>query len=112
MEPSPGKVLLDVGCGRGDDVRALAGRVAPTGRVFGIDRSATLIHEARGAGPVPGADFEVADAQLLPFDDRRFAMVSASLRSLTAATCTTNPSPAGSFTGADFGGFGAGLFGA
>ena len=54
MEPSPGKVLLDVGCGRGDDVRALAGRVAPTGRVIGIDRSATLIHEARGAGPVPG----------------------------------------------------------
>lgn len=72
MEPSPGKVLLDVGCGRGDDVRVLAGRVAPTGRVIGIDRSATLIHEARGAGPVPGADFEVADAQLLPFDDRRF----------------------------------------
>jgi ubiquinone/menaquinone biosynthesis C-methylase UbiE len=72
MEPSPGKVLLDVGCGRGDDVRALADRVSPTGRVIGIDRSATLIHDARLAGPVRNADFQLADGHQLPFADDTF----------------------------------------
>src|SRR5688500_3247657 len=36
LEPSPGKRLLDVGCGTGDDVRALARLVGPTGQSVGV----------------------------------------------------------------------------
>lgn len=65
LEPRPGAVLVDVGCGTGDDVLALAGRVAPGGRVIGIDASAAMIDEARRrAGGRPGAaEFRVADAR-------------------------------------------------
>jgi len=39
MEAQAGKCLLDIGCGIGDDVRALAQIVGPDGRVVGIDKS-------------------------------------------------------------------------
>ena len=42
----PGQVVLDLGCGNGDDVRELAQFVGPTGRVVGVDRSETLIATA------------------------------------------------------------------
>jgi ubiquinone/menaquinone biosynthesis C-methylase UbiE len=42
-----GDHLLDVGCGAGDDVRALAQLVGNSGRVVGFDVSATMIEEAR-----------------------------------------------------------------
>ena len=44
---TPGASLLDVGCGTGDDAIAIAERVGRTGRVVGIDYSASLIEEAR-----------------------------------------------------------------
>jgi ubiquinone/menaquinone biosynthesis C-methylase UbiE len=69
LHPSPGRQLLDVGCGNGDDVRALAARVAPTGRVIGIDHTRTMIDKARAAGVPAGAEFHVADAHELPFAD-------------------------------------------
>jgi SAM-dependent methyltransferase len=68
LEPSPGRRLLDVGCGSGEDVRALAERVAPTGRAVGVDLSETLVAEARERG----ADVVVADAHRLPFADASF----------------------------------------
>src|SRR5262249_14549020 len=42
-----GHHALDVGCGTGDDVRAMAALVAPTGRVVGLDGSAAMVAEAR-----------------------------------------------------------------
>ncbi len=39
--------LLDVACGNGDDVRALAQFVGSRGKVVGVDRSETMIAEAR-----------------------------------------------------------------
>lgn len=63
LEPRSGAVLLDVGCGTGDDARALAARVAPGGRVIGIDASAAMIDEARRRGTA--ADFLVGDASRL-----------------------------------------------
>src|SRR5690348_15062672 len=42
-----GNRVLDVGCGTGDDVRALARIVGPTGRVVGVDSSQTMIEAAR-----------------------------------------------------------------
>jgi ubiquinone/menaquinone biosynthesis C-methylase UbiE len=47
LEPRPGAVLVDVGCGTGEDARALARRVAPGGRAIGVDASEAMVAEAR-----------------------------------------------------------------
>jgi SAM-dependent methyltransferase len=72
LEPESGQRVLDAGCGIGDDVRALARRVAPGGRVTGIDRSETMIAAAREGGVPAGVEFHVADAHDLPFPDASF----------------------------------------
>jgi ubiquinone/menaquinone biosynthesis C-methylase UbiE len=72
LEPERGQRLLDVGCGRGDDVRALAPRVGPDGSVVGIDISETLIGEARQRGTDPCVRFHQADAHAMPFADASF----------------------------------------
>lgn len=69
LEPRAGDVLLDVGCGTGDDARALAERVAPGGRVIGVDASAAMVEEARRRGAGAGAEFRVADAARLGLAD-------------------------------------------
>jgi ubiquinone/menaquinone biosynthesis C-methylase UbiE len=70
---SPGRRILDVGCGLGEDAMALAGLVAPGGTVVGVDGSRAMIEEARNRhGEVEGLSFEVADAAHLPFDDASF----------------------------------------
>lgn len=69
-----GNHVLDVGCGTGDDVCALATIVGPTGRVAGLDESDVLIAEARrraGVAGVAGAFF-AGDAHRLPFEDACF----------------------------------------
>lgn len=43
----PGAHVLDVGCGTGNDVRALAELVGPEGRAVGVDASEQLIQVAR-----------------------------------------------------------------
>jgi SAM-dependent methyltransferase len=72
LEAGPGAVVVDVGCGLGDDVRALALRTAPGGRAIGVDMSASMIDEARrrsAGGTGAGGEFHVADATSLPLDD-------------------------------------------
>lgn len=66
--------ILDVGCGTGGAVRALAKRVGDVGRVVGIDSSATMIAEARRrtAGSSLPVEFCHADAHQLPFADNSF----------------------------------------
>jgi ubiquinone/menaquinone biosynthesis C-methylase UbiE len=69
----PGKQILEVGCGLGDDAAALARLVAPGGSVVAIDGSQAMIDAARERhGDVAGLSFEVADAAELPFDDASF----------------------------------------
>ena len=72
-----GDAALDVGCGTGDDVLALAARVGPTGRSVGVDVSATMIAEAqRRAGSAEyrglAVEFVRADAHRLDFPDATF----------------------------------------
>lgn len=76
LDPAPGRQILEVGCGTGDDARALARRVAPDGRVLGIDTSRAMVEEARRrrdrADPELPATFEVADVVHLDVEDDRF----------------------------------------
>lgn len=46
-DAQPGQVCVDLGCGRGRDALHLAGRVGPTGRVYGLDASPKMIAAAR-----------------------------------------------------------------
>lgn len=70
---SPGRRILDVGCGLGGDAAAMARLVAPGGTVVGVDGSRSMIDAARERhGAVEGLSFEVADAADLPFDDASF----------------------------------------
>ena len=74
LDLKAGMKVLDVGCGTGDDVRAMAPRVAPGGLLVGADNSAAMIAEARkraeGSG-LPVA-FHEADVLKLPFDADHF----------------------------------------
>ncbi len=66
--------ILDVGCGTGEDVVALAHVVGSTGRVVGVDNSKTMIHEAkiRTAGLNLSVEYDVGDAHNLDFADNTF----------------------------------------
>ena len=71
--------LLDIGCGNGDDVRALAALVGPSGQAVGIDSSETMVAEARkrAAQTDLRAEFSVGDVHNLDFPDNSFDGVRA-----------------------------------
>lgn len=70
----PGTDVLDLGCGLGEDARAMAEAGA---RVLGVDASAALIAEARSrcAPGGPSVHFAVADGASLPQEDGAFDAV-------------------------------------
>ncbi|MET0975176.1 MAG: methyltransferase domain-containing protein [Leifsonia sp.] len=75
----PGLDVLDLGCGPGTITVDIARRVGP-GRVVGIDVAPEIVEQARGHGVDNGlanAEFLVADAYALPFDDDTFDVVHA-----------------------------------
>lgn len=49
-----GQVCVDLGCGRGKDVLALAARVGPAGHVYGVDLTAAMLEVAREAAAKQG----------------------------------------------------------
>jgi ubiquinone/menaquinone biosynthesis C-methylase UbiE len=70
----PGHRVLDVGCGTGEDVRAMAQIVGPTGSTVGLDSSATFIDVATTrslVGDLP-CEFRVGQAERLEFGDESF----------------------------------------
>jgi ubiquinone/menaquinone biosynthesis C-methylase UbiE len=70
---NPGRRILEVGCGLGDDAAALAKRVAPGGPVVAIDGSQAMVDAARERhGDLAGLSFDVADAARLPCSDPSF----------------------------------------
>ncbi|MEV0901027.1 methyltransferase domain-containing protein [Actinoplanes sp. NPDC049802] len=62
----PGHVVLDVGCGTGRALPALAAAAGPTGRVFGLDFTPGMLEAARKAGRDDDATLVLADARRLP----------------------------------------------
>jgi ubiquinone/menaquinone biosynthesis C-methylase UbiE len=74
MQLQVGDQVLDVGCGLGDDVRALASLVSPSGRAVGVDVSESMIAEARKRSEDTGlsVEFAVGDARRLDFADGSF----------------------------------------
>ena len=76
MAPRPGQHWLDLAAGTGDLSRALSRRVGERGRVVAADISAPMLELGRDrltdAGVVGNVDFVLADAEQLPFADRRF----------------------------------------
>ncbi len=74
LDAREGKRLLDVGCGLGDDVRALAQTVGAAGSAVGLDNSQTMIEAARKQSEglaLPGS-FVQGDVHALPFADAAF----------------------------------------
>lgn len=78
---SPGERVLDVGCGTGAATRTLAQRVAPNGRVTGIDPSGALLKITRELADKAGLgaliELKEADCRKLPFPDGSFDAVMA-----------------------------------
>lgn len=74
LDLRPGDRVLEVGCGSGHDVRALARIVGSTGAAIGVDVSETMVAEARMRGEgleLPG-EFHTGDAYDLDFPDAAF----------------------------------------
>jgi ubiquinone/menaquinone biosynthesis C-methylase UbiE len=69
MELKPGLDCLDVGCGNGYAVRAMAQRIFPGGRAEGVDVSPAMVVEAeQHPDNPPQVRFEVSPADNLPFE--------------------------------------------
>lgn len=75
LELGAGQRVLDVGCGTGDDVRAMAAQVGAGGLVVGVDNSQAMIDVARqrAAGKGLQVEFQIGDVQQLPYADGSFA---------------------------------------
>ncbi len=74
----PGENIIDIGCGCGETSIDLGHRVAPYGRVLGIDISGPMLERARYSVGVLGltnVTFENADAQTHPFPEGGFNLV-------------------------------------
>ena len=74
LDLAPGDRVLDVGCGAGDDARALAELVGPTGRVTGVDVSEAMVDQARArsVGRALPVEFRVGDICHLGLPDAAF----------------------------------------
>lgn len=71
-----GHAVLDVGCGTGEDVVAMASMVAPEGRAVGLDASEVMVSEATQRHHlISKATFHQGDAQRLPFESQTFDAV-------------------------------------
>jgi ubiquinone/menaquinone biosynthesis C-methylase UbiE len=74
-----GEKVLDIGCGTGEAVVALAKSVGASGKVCGVDISPRMLRIAAGkvheAGLDSRVDLELGDALTLPYDAGVFAAV-------------------------------------
>jgi len=70
LELGPEHVVLDVGCGPGTDLAAMAGFVAPDGVVIGVDHDERMVREAaQRTADLTGVEVRRGDAHALPLAD-------------------------------------------
>ncbi|HEY3110811.1 MAG TPA: methyltransferase domain-containing protein [Chloroflexota bacterium] len=88
----PGQAILDLGCGRGEDARALAALVGEAGRVVGVDSSQAMIDQARqrSAGSFGSLEYRLGEAERLDFADGTFD----GCRAERLLSCLADPEPA------------------
>ena len=68
----PGSVVLDLGCGAGTDLLIAAQMTGPTGRVVGVDMTATMLERARQSATEMGlgnVELHQSLIEALPLDD-------------------------------------------
>ncbi|WP_328464257.1 methyltransferase domain-containing protein [Streptomyces sp. NBC_00448] len=66
----PGHTVLDLGCGPGTDLPALADEAGPGGTVLGVDRDPDMAARARTrTALLPSTHVQLADLHALPFPD-------------------------------------------
>jgi arsenite methyltransferase len=68
----PGATVLDLGCGSGTDTLIASQRVAPGGKVVGVDFSEAMLSRAREAlaeAGVRNVELRASDAERLPIED-------------------------------------------
>jgi ubiquinone/menaquinone biosynthesis C-methylase UbiE len=69
LDLRPGLTVVDVGCGPGTDLAAMAALVADTGTVIGVDLAEPMVAEARRrTAGLPGVEVRQGDAHALPLD--------------------------------------------
>lgn len=73
VAPAPGDSVLDVACGTGVVTRGAADRVAPGGRVVGLDLNHAMLTVASRLRP--DIEWRHGDAAALPFPDGSFDVV-------------------------------------
>lgn len=66
LQPTTGDTVVDVACGPGTFTGALARDVGATGRVLGVDVSATMVAQAARTTPAPQVGYVLGDATRLP----------------------------------------------
>ncbi len=79
LSPRPGERVLDMASGPGEPAIAVARRVAPTGRVLGVDLSERMVELATQrsrAEQVPSVEFRVMDCTRLELPDASFDAVT------------------------------------
>ena len=73
--PQPGERVLDIACGTGVVTRLLYERVAPTGRIVGIDLNAGMLAQARVAAKGLDIEWLEGSATSMPLPDGAFEAV-------------------------------------
>ena len=73
----PGTRVLEVGCGTGEDARAMAELVAPDGLVVALDSAETMVQQARERCAGLPVECRVGDVHALDFVDGSFDAVRA-----------------------------------
>jgi arsenite methyltransferase len=82
--PDVGEVLLDLGCGRGQDVIRAAGQVGPAGQAIGVDRTQAMLDQARASVPP-----SLGNVRFLCCDLAALDVASASI-DVVVSNCTIN----------------------
>jgi ubiquinone/menaquinone biosynthesis C-methylase UbiE len=70
LDPRRGDAVLDIGCGPGTDLPALAEAVGDAGTVTGVDQDPAMVEQARQrTAAYPQVEVRAGDAHALPLDD-------------------------------------------